>query len=209
MHTINIAMLLLCPCVSVCLSVAFKFLNESSEKILMKLEVLGRLKFQFQTLSNKKEEDMRTSDVWATLLTVHILCATGSWTNVKIYWVYIVIECEIARWRHCICLVEFSVTMKIGDWEQACEYWYGGKLCTCLQIVHKILLIKFYMWLCEYVRYRQQVYSLHIFVQCQWFLKELKYNTTTTTTTTNTTTNDAAVANDDDDNTNNNVALQI
>ena len=59
MKTFNFAMLL------VCLSVAFKLLNcvtnryESGEKIVMKLEALGRLKFQFHTLSNNKEEAMR------------------------------------------------------------------------------------------------------------------------------------------------------
>jgi len=29
--------------------------------------------------------------------------------------VYIVLECEIARWRHCLCLVVFSFTMEMGD----------------------------------------------------------------------------------------------
>jgi hypothetical protein len=52
---------------------------------------------------------------------------------------------EVARWRHCICLVEFSLTMKIYDWEQASGFWYGGKLFTCLQILYKIWLIKMYM----------------------------------------------------------------
>ena len=87
-----------CLCVLVCLSVAFKHLNHQTdwykcgEKILMKLEALGELNFQLQTLSNNKEEDMRIFEVWTILLTVHIVCATGSWKNVKIYWVYIDIE---------------------------------------------------------------------------------------------------------------------
>ena len=79
-----------CSCVLVCLSVAFKFLNrvtdcnKSDVNNMTKLETLGRLKFQFQTLSNNKEEDMRNFEVRVILLTVHILCATGSWTNVNI-----------------------------------------------------------------------------------------------------------------------------
>jgi len=53
----------------VCLCVAFKSLNcvpdiyKSGEKVLMKLEALGRLKFQFHALSNNKEEDMRNFEV--------------------------------------------------------------------------------------------------------------------------------------------------
>jgi hypothetical protein len=114
--------LLTSPCRScflVCLSVTFKFLNsvtdcyKSGVSILMKLEALGHLTFQFQRLSNNNKEYMQTFEVWTTLLTVHILCATGSWKNVTIYWVYIVKGCEIARWRHCINLVEFSVTMEM------------------------------------------------------------------------------------------------
>jgi len=49
----------------------------------MKLEALGRLNFQFQTLSNNKVEDMRIFEVLAILLTVHVVCATGSWTNLN------------------------------------------------------------------------------------------------------------------------------
>jgi len=81
----NIAMLF------VFLSVAFKFLNrvtdcyKSGVNILTKLEALGRLSFQFQRLSNNNKEYMQTFEVWAILLTVHNLCATGSWKNVKIY----------------------------------------------------------------------------------------------------------------------------
>jgi hypothetical protein len=60
---------------------------------------------------------MRTFEVRAVLLTVQLLCANKSWRNIKIYSVYIlvVIEYRIARWRHYICLVEFSVTVKMGD----------------------------------------------------------------------------------------------
>jgi len=63
MKTFNFAMLL------VCLSAAFKLLNcvtyryKSGEKMLMQLEALGRLKFQFHTLSNNKEEDMRNFEL--------------------------------------------------------------------------------------------------------------------------------------------------
>ena len=69
-----------------------------------------RLKFQFQTLSNNKEDYMRKFGVWDILITVHILCAARSWMNVNVYWICIVIECEIARWWHCKCLVEFTKT---------------------------------------------------------------------------------------------------
>ena len=78
-----------CSCLLVCLSVAFEHLNRVTDcykfdvNIMIKLEGLGRLKFQFQTLSNKNKEDMRNFEVWAILLTLHILCATGTWTNVK------------------------------------------------------------------------------------------------------------------------------
>ena len=46
--------------------------------------------------------------------------------NLKIIeyiYIYIVIEYEIARWRHCMCLVEFFVTMKIvtENVADACE----------------------------------------------------------------------------------------
>jgi len=128
MKAFNIAMLLEC---FVCLSVMFTFLNrvtdcyKSGVNILIKLEALGSLKFQFQTLSNYKQDVMRTFELWAILLTINILCATGSWRNVKIYWVYMVIEWEIAKWRHCICLVEFYVTMKMDDGKWACVFWYG------------------------------------------------------------------------------------
>ena len=90
------------------------------EKILVKLEVLGNFNFQFQTLSSNKEEAMRIFEVSATLLTLHIVCTTGSWTNVKNYFIYIVDECERVRWRNCICLVKFLVTITMDDWEQAC-----------------------------------------------------------------------------------------
>jgi len=33
-----------------------------------------------------------------------------------------VIEWEIAKWRHCICLVEFYVTMKMDDGKWACVF---------------------------------------------------------------------------------------
>ena len=36
--------------------------------------------------------------------------------------IYIVIECEIARWRHCIYLFEFCVTKTSDGWEEACEF---------------------------------------------------------------------------------------
>ena len=59
--------------------------------MLMQLEARGRLKFQFYIISNNKEENMWNFEVWALLLTVYTLRATGSWMNVKIYLVCIVI----------------------------------------------------------------------------------------------------------------------
>ena len=105
--------LLTSPCCCLCFWCSINLLNSvTGEKILMKLEALGLLKFQFKTFSNNKEEVMWTFVLWVILLGDNILCDAGSWTNVKMYWVYIVIECEIARWRHCIYLVEFSVTIE-------------------------------------------------------------------------------------------------
>jgi len=66
MKAFNIAMLLEC---FVCLSVMFTFLNrvtdcyKSGVNILIKLEALGSLKFQFQTLSNYKQDVMRTFEL--------------------------------------------------------------------------------------------------------------------------------------------------
>ena len=158
--------LLTSPCSScalVCLFQAIKLLNHENdwfkygEKFLINLKAHGRLNFQFQTLSNNKMDGMRIFELWATLLTLYIVCAIWSWTNVKNYCVYIVMECEIGRWRTCVCLVKFPATMTMDDWEQAWEFWYGGKLCTCLHIIYKILILKMYMWICEFLLYRRQV----------------------------------------------------
>jgi hypothetical protein len=27
--------------------------------------------------------------------------------------------------------------MTMDDWEKACEFWYGGKLCTCIHVPKK------------------------------------------------------------------------
>jgi hypothetical protein len=87
-----------CLCVLVCLSVAFK-ISEPCDRLLQTTVwtlwwpwgATRRLTFQFQTLSYIKVEGKRTSEVWVLLFILHIACATRSWTNVKIYWVYIVI----------------------------------------------------------------------------------------------------------------------
>jgi len=63
-----------------------------------------------------------TVEVWDILLTVYTPRSTASWTKVKIYWVYIDIEIEIARWRLRIYLVEFCVTKITDGWELACEF---------------------------------------------------------------------------------------
>ena len=74
-----------------CLSAAFKLLNsvtdryKSGKQLLMKSEPLSPLKFQLHNLSYNKQEAMRNFEVCTILITVHILCATGSWVNVKMY----------------------------------------------------------------------------------------------------------------------------
>ena len=44
------------------------------------------------------------------------MCATASWGNVKNL-VYIVTDIVMARWRLCVCLVEFGVTKTTGGWD--------------------------------------------------------------------------------------------
>ena len=66
MKNLNIAMLFVCLCVSVCsikTSEPCDRLLKSGEKVLMKLEARGRLKLQFLTFSNKKQEGMRNFEV--------------------------------------------------------------------------------------------------------------------------------------------------
>jgi hypothetical protein len=58
---------------------------------------------------------MRNVEVCAILLTVHILCAAGSWMNVKNLLSIYSYGCEIARWQYCTCLVEFPVTVEMDD----------------------------------------------------------------------------------------------
>ena len=146
--------LLTSPCFSVCSCVsvvAFKLLNhdknwyKSGENILIKLEALGSLNLQFQTLSNKKEEDIRIFEVLATLLTVHIVCATGSWTNVKLYWIYIVIECEIARWRNCICLVKFPLWWQLMTGNRRVNFDTGVNY---VHVYMFLIFINVVMWIC-------------------------------------------------------------
>jgi len=108
--------------------------------------------------------------------------------------------------------VKFTVTIKMDEWYEACEFWFGGKLCTCLHIIYKILNLKLYMlrilWMCA-VQTQP--------VEMQMGSKELKYNntpnttitTTITTNTTTTTTANAAVVKSDNVDDNNNITLQI
>jgi hypothetical protein len=65
-HSIELRLLTspCCSCVLACLSVAFKNLNHQTvwykcgDKMLIKLEAIGRLNFKLQKLSNNKEENM-------------------------------------------------------------------------------------------------------------------------------------------------------
>jgi len=64
--------------------------------------------------------------------------------------IYIVIECEIAKWRNCVCLVDFCVTKKTDGWEEAVNL-IGSYIMytTCVQIVYRILLLNICMRFCE------------------------------------------------------------
>ena len=58
-----------------------------------------RPRLKNHTFCNNEVEDTRNLEVRAIRLEEHMSCAMRSWRNIKIYYVYRVIDCKILSWR--------------------------------------------------------------------------------------------------------------
>jgi len=93
----NIAMLFVCPCVSVCCIYIFETCDRLLQICCEYYDDFGGTttpEAEIHTRRNNKVEETRTFEMWVIRLAENMLCATRSWRNVKFYYVYKFIDLQ-------------------------------------------------------------------------------------------------------------------